>query len=567
LVVALFKFVRDHELMETEELDSGVDTLIEAQQRIRTRVEAISRRLEARSIVEMNPGYKRMAEELPHAASAMIRAEALLDAQELSEALPQARKALSHLQRADAAFREVTVSQSQGGGGQNSDLTNLFRLELDKLRSQYADVKRATPGNAQSELDEVMRRLQELARRQQREIERARRRAEQGVTGSASQQQLAAELEELVRQLERLTRERQNNQLRPTTQQLQQAAEQMRQAGSGQGGADAEQQALRRLQQAQRQLAEDGRSQTAAAIGDAAQQAESLTREQQAVENELKDLQAGTGDPKEKVSNMLRRKQNMIRQTDKLESDLARLAQESRATQPEAAEKLRQALTGIRENTLTRRIERSGKRLTRSPQTYKPLHEEAINRELNRLQQRLTAAAGAVAESKEERVARAMKRLRGLIRERADGQRQMSSQAQRGTASGEGVADARAGGRLDGLGTRFDGDLVGNWSRADAEQLAMVADDLPLSGRMAQDIQNLIGALQRDATRQWQAADTAEMERVFSERLRQLQDIELDLRTAQEDAPSQPLATRDIQPRRADRDAVETYYRNLSESW
>jgi hypothetical protein len=170
LVVALFKFVRDHEFMDAEALDSGVETLIEAQQRIRTRVEAISRRLEARSIVELNPGYKRMAEELPHAASAMVRAEALLAAQELPDALPRARKALSHLQRADAAFREVTVSQSRGGGGENSDLTNLFRLELDKLRSQYADVNRATPGKAQSELDEVMRRLQELARRQQREV-------------------------------------------------------------------------------------------------------------------------------------------------------------------------------------------------------------------------------------------------------------------------------------------------------------------------------------------------------------------------------------------------------------
>jgi myosin heavy subunit len=412
-----------------------------------------------------------------------------------------------------------------------------------------------------------MRRLQELARRQQREVERARRRAEQGRSGSASQQQLAAELEELVRQLERLTRERQNNQLRRTTQQLQQAAEQMRQAGSGQGGADAEQQALRRLQQAQRQLAEDERSQTAAAIGDAVQQAESLAREQQAVERELGDLQVGKGDQDETVSSMLRRKQNMIGQTDELESDLARLAQQSRASQPEAADKLRQALTGIRESTLTRRIERSAKHLTRSPQTYKPLHEEAIGRELGRLRQRLTAAAEAVEEGKEERIARAMARLRGLIRERSNGQRAMTSQGQRGTSAGDGVAEARAGGRLDGLGTRFDGDRVGSWSRADAEQLAMIADDLPLSGEMAQDIDNLIGALQRDATRQWQAADTAEIERAFSERLRQMQDIELELRTAQQDAPPQPLAARDVRPRRADREAVESYYRNLSESW
>lgn len=240
VVIALFKLVRDHERLGKDTVTEQVTTIGTGQARIRDRVEAIARRLGARAVVTMEPGYRQMAEELPKAARAMTEVEAALAEGEVTDALPRARKALAHLQRADAAFREVQVAQSQRGGGgggqsrQSDELANLFKLEMDRFRSQYAQVNRNRPGQrTRPEIDEAIARLEALARRQEREIQ-ARRPDGRGGQGG-SQAALAAEVEKLLRELERLTRERPDPSIREARQRLADAAEAMRRSGARQG--------------------------------------------------------------------------------------------------------------------------------------------------------------------------------------------------------------------------------------------------------------------------------------------------------------------------------------------
>ena len=59
-----------------------------------------------------------------------------------------------------------------GGGGSSNDLSNLFRLEMDRFRSKYEHVQRGQWDSGERELDEALRKLAELARRQQMELER-----------------------------------------------------------------------------------------------------------------------------------------------------------------------------------------------------------------------------------------------------------------------------------------------------------------------------------------------------------------------------------------------------------
>lgn len=271
LVVALFRLSRDAARLSAQEQTERLTILSDAQARIRGRVEAIVRRIQGRAVVQTTPGYQVMLEEMPRATAAMLRVEALLAVPAPEEALPRAREALAHLQRADAAFREVRVAEQQRGGGgggrsDNADLSRLFELEMDRLRNRYSEVQRAAPQQQrQQQLDETLRKLEELARRQQQEVDRARRRATRSDLagrGAATQQQLAQELEELLRRLERLSREQSSAAMDAARRELEQAARAMREAGSQSGSQDRAQQARGQAQgQAQGQPGQQAGSQ------------------------------------------------------------------------------------------------------------------------------------------------------------------------------------------------------------------------------------------------------------------------------------------------------------------
>lgn len=310
LVVALFKVSRDKPDLEDEVVSEKLETLSEAQGRIRERVEAIVRRLKTRRIVDETPGVKQMTDELPKASKAMLEVNANLSIEDIDKALASARQALLHLQRADAAFREVQVSQQRrGNGGQGnatSDMANLFRLEMDRFRNQYSDLQRGQAERREErDLDDTMRKLREMSRRQTREVERAANQSgsESGQgngSGTPSQQRLAEEVEALLRELKKLTRKKQDNrQLADSVKKLEDAAKAMRDSAKS-GDRKAGERALEKLEEAKQALAggeprEGGESQGQRSGEQSAEQLRQVMRGMQATRDRMPGASQGYG--------------------------------------------------------------------------------------------------------------------------------------------------------------------------------------------------------------------------------------------------------------------------------
>ena len=446
LVVAVFKLIRDRETYLEDTFQENLQTLAHAQTRIRDRVEAIIRRLGTRNIMQMEEGYQIMAEELPKAVDSMVAAEAALNASDPDKALPDAQQALQHLQRADAAFREVQVSQnSQSGSGQNSgdaeeDLANLFKLELDKLRNQYESVQRANQESSEQQVDEIMQKLRELARRQQQENERQRRRASlphSPTSGSGNQQRLAEQVEELQRQLERLTREQPKNpELKDMQEQLEKAAESMRQASNSESSQSASDrlnqglEAMEKLEEARRLLDKSRSVQLNRDVAEAQQRAERLANRQQEVTKDVNNLEPDGEKRREQLQRLLDHKREMFKDTQELEKELDRIARSAKQEQSDAADKLQEAANSIRSNELDNKIRQSWNIIQNRTPEYASEFEQGITSDINELRQKLDRAAGDVGESREQQLARSLDQMQELVRDLEAMRERMQMQAQ-----------------------------------------------------------------------------------------------------------------------------------------
>ena len=97
-----------------------------------------------------------MAEHLREAVREMEGAPPPLRKQAGKDALPPEQRALQQLLAADAIMREMQVAfgnQSGGGGGgerESREMTDLFDLELDKMKNQYETLQREQRQQAQA---------------------------------------------------------------------------------------------------------------------------------------------------------------------------------------------------------------------------------------------------------------------------------------------------------------------------------------------------------------------------------------------------------------------------------
>jgi hypothetical protein len=362
VVIALFKLVRDAKRLDAATLDERASTVEHAQTRIRERVDAITRRLKQRSLVNAEPGYQQIAEELPRASVAMVEVEAALGTPDAAVALPKARQALAHLQRADAAFREVRVSQARGGGTgggrrQSDELANLFQLEMDRFKSQYSHVRRNRPGaERDAVVDEAMRKLEALAQRQEQELRRARSNATGEDTGAIAA--LAAEVNKLIRELERLTRNRKNEGLDEARRQLKQASAAMRRGGeSGQARAKSQRTALYALRAAQRALDSAEPRALADAVRGANEDAKRFSKRHRQLEKETDGLQRDwdakkTGQTRENAAqraNVLRATKEAKEQNQKLTQSLQEAIALTGYAKDETRTTVRNALQNVAE--------------------------------------------------------------------------------------------------------------------------------------------------------------------------------------------------------------------------
>jgi len=458
IVAATFEMVRDRGEYSDKEYRENMATLALSQGRLRERVEAVVRRIQDRGVMQSDTGFTKIIEELPAAAEEMLAAEEELGARRAREALPAAQRALQHLQRAEAAFREVQVSQGGGGGGGGGgqtpnaeDLADLFELELDKMQNQYESVQRGRQEQIDQELDATLQKLQELARRQQQENERMRRRAanlqNQVGGGGQGQRQLAREVEELARQLERLAREQSLDRLRDTARRLQEAADAMRRTASDRNGNIAEaQQALDRLRDARRML-ERGRSERLERdVQDALRRAARLVDQQERMTQSVERLGRGGGAQRsvEAVRRIMEQKDELVGEVSDLEADLDQLARDWRREQRDAARALAEAASSIRDNRLADKIRYSKGVVQQRTPEYARNFEEQIGADFEELRQLIEDAAGAVGENDGQRIGDLLEDTRGLVRdleslderiqERAQGQTGQRGEEQQGGA-------------------------------------------------------------------------------------------------------------------------------------
>ncbi len=242
--------------------------LSEVQDKLKEQAQTLAQRSKSRQLAGANQEFSSFTKDLEEAAKEMGPAAEKLKAQKWREALEPEERALQHLLRAEATFRDIQVAFGNrgggggGGGGAGRDLANMFDLELDTEKNQYETGQQAGGSSSeqrQKEIDEALQKLEELARRQQALAQQQRNSKQQSFDQRWQQEMLRRDVEELKRQMEQLSRNGQQQQQGQQQSGQQSGQQQGSQSGqqsgqsqpgqSGQGGQPGSQQ-----QQQQRQM-------------------------------------------------------------------------------------------------------------------------------------------------------------------------------------------------------------------------------------------------------------------------------------------------------------------------
>ena len=457
IIAATFKIVRDRKGAD-KQTSEDLATLALMQGRLHDQVQSLIQRMANRGVVEPGSGFAKTSDSLRAAQVEMASARGQLQAKKAKEALTPEQGALKHLQRAEAAFREVQVSfgnEGEGGGGQGmnaEELADLFELELDKLKNQYETVQRGQQQQADDQVDAALERLRELAQRQEQEAERMRRQSggppNMGGSGGGSQRQLAEQTEELARRLERLAREKSSPAMQETARRLQDAANAMRRSstgGQGTGEADAKA-ALDRLKDARKRLENERTGRLDRDVQQAQRTAEEMRQAQEKIAGEAEqemgaragDSSSGRGGENGRLERLLERKDALGEQAAGLENQLDRMARDARATNKDAARKLQEAADGIRDRKLRDKI-RYSKGVVKSGEAEQARQLEAeIGSDIGNLQRKLGEAAGAASASGEDKRMAALERMRGLVRGLESVEERLREQGQQGQRGQQG---------------------------------------------------------------------------------------------------------------------------------
>ncbi len=218
------------------------------QSKLRDQALSLAGRLERRELTDQNQEFNDFEKDMAAAAQAMGPAAQKLQQQKWTDALPDEQKALQHLLRAEATFREIQVAfGARGGGGGGGmagrDLSSLFDLELDTEKNQYETGQTASSNQRQQEIDDALQKLEQLAKRQE-ELAQQQRNGNQSAEQRWQEEMLRRQAEQLQRQMEQMQRNQQGQQGNQQASQQggQQSGQQGGQSGQQQGGRSSGQQ-------------------------------------------------------------------------------------------------------------------------------------------------------------------------------------------------------------------------------------------------------------------------------------------------------------------------------------
>ena len=477
--------------------------LADVQTTLRGQAYSLAGRLGMRDLQRANEQFGSFQREMEAAAVAMGPAAQLLGEQKWAGAVAEEQKALQHLLRAEATFRQIEVAfgaRGGGSGGVNSagrDLASLFDLELDTQKNQYESAQ--TPFNQSqrsAEIEDALRKLDELARRQS-ELAAQRHDSQQSAEERWQQEMLRRKAEELQQQIEQLARNgaQQGNSSSQSGQQGRsgasgagQSSDSNSASGGGQHASAAARQALNRLRQAEDEMrrAVDERN-NAAARRAADQLREAMNTlagvQQQGISNQLANLREQAGrlsDEQREQSGRMSELRNgrslrdprsdvgrLIEDRQRLADELARLTQELRTAQRQAEErnrdaasKLRDALGDLEMADTETHLQRSADRMRRG---YAPLNDDEetqIASDLGHLKDQLGEAQSAMAEGGKpgDDALDSVERLRARLAALDENMRRGAE----GNGSQEGRDGARAEGALGRDGQRGNGRADGH---------------------------------------------------------------------------------------------------------
>jgi hypothetical protein len=185
------------------------------QSKLKEQAKSLADRARSRELAGANQEFQAFVKDLDEAVKQMDPAANKLGAQSWKDALEPEEKALQHLLRAEATFRDIQVAfgggrGGGGGGGQNAgrDLANLFDLELDTEKNQYETGGQQSQQQAKEKaVDEAMQKLEELAQRQKQLAEQEAKSKQQTFEQRWQQEMLRRDAEELKKQMEQLSRD------------------------------------------------------------------------------------------------------------------------------------------------------------------------------------------------------------------------------------------------------------------------------------------------------------------------------------------------------------------------
>src|SRR3954447_256269 len=151
--------------------------LSSVQTKLRDQAKSLADRMKARQLEGAGDSFKSFVKDMESAVEAMGPASEQLKIAKWQDALAPEQKALQHLLRAEATFRDIQVAFGQrggggggGGGGATRDMQGLFDLELDTEKNQYESARSGQQqgaGQQQQAIDEALEKLKQLAKRQQ----------------------------------------------------------------------------------------------------------------------------------------------------------------------------------------------------------------------------------------------------------------------------------------------------------------------------------------------------------------------------------------------------------------